>query len=94
MDLQAGPRTIDVRALAPSQRHATIFSTFSQLREGETLQLVNDHDPWPLHGQFEARLPGQFGWDYVERGPAVWRVALRKLARPHGAGNCCGGCGG
>lgn len=94
MNTQAGSRTLDVRAIAPRQRHPMVFMSFAELREGEVLQLVNDHDPWPLHGQFEAQVPGQFAWDYLERGPAVWRVALRKLAPAHAAGTCCGGCGG
>ena len=41
--------------------------------------LVNDHDPFPLRYQFEAERPGQFGWDYLEQGPQVWRVRISRL---------------
>lgn len=81
--------TIDVRTIAPHERHARIFSTFASLPAGAAIELVNDHDPQPLHRQFKSSFHGQFTWDYVEQGPATWRVRIGKAA-----GNCCGGCGG
>ena len=84
---------IDVRTIAPYQRHALIFSTFEGLAEGQALELVNDHDPAPLRGQFEMQTPGQYAWNYLERGPAVWRVRITRLGdAPASDGNCCGGC--
>jgi uncharacterized protein (DUF2249 family) len=94
MNAPATVNTIDVRDIAPRQRHPLIFSTFAGLPDGQAMQLVNDHDPKPLYYQFAAELPGRFGWDYLETGPDVWRVAITKLAAPHGEGNCCGTCGG
>lgn len=83
---------IDVRAIAPRERHPLIFNTFRSLGSGETLELVNDHDPKPLYYQMQAEKPGQFAWDYLERGPEVWRVRITKLAASHADGNCsCGG---
>jgi uncharacterized protein (DUF2249 family) len=70
--------TLDVRRLAPRDRHPTIFSTFDALPPGEALELVNDHDPKPLRYQFEAELPGTFTWDYLEQGPEAWRVRIGK----------------
>ena len=87
---------IDVRTIAPRDRHPTIFTTFAQLQAGEALELVNDHDPQPLYWQFEAQLPGQFGWDYLEQGPATWRVAITRKAPAVPAPSTCGcgsGCG-
>jgi len=37
---------------------------------------VNDHDPKPLRYQFEAEHRDAFTWDYLERGPRVWRVRI------------------
>lgn len=85
---------IDVRTVAPYERHARIFSTFALLDAGQALELVNDHDPQPLHHQFEARLPGKFSWDYLEEGPGTWRVAITRLKPAHADGQCCGSCGG
>ena len=85
---------VDVRQIAPRDRHPLIFSTFRGLGANEAMELVNDHDPRPLYYQFQAELPGQFGWDYLENGPDVWRVRITKQAGGHGNGQCCGSCGG
>ena len=86
---------IDVREIAPRDRHPLIFSTFGRLDAGQALELVNDHDPKPLFYQFNAEMPGEFDWSYLERGPDTWRVAITRVRVPHGqAGNCCGSCGG
>ena len=73
-------RTVDVREIAPRERHSLIFSTFDGLRAGEAMTLVNDHDPKPLRYQFEAEHAGDFSWDYLEQGPEVWRVRIGKPA--------------
>lgn len=93
MKPQANAHTIDVRDIAPRQRHPLIFSTFAALPAGRAMQIVNDHDPKPLYYQFDAELKGQFEWEYLENGPDVWRVAVTKLPRPHAGGSCCGSCG-
>ena len=72
---------IDVRPLAPADRHRIIFEHCDCLGTGNAFVLVNDHDPKPLYYQLEAERPGQFTWDYLEAGPRVWRVRIgRQLA--------------
>lgn len=93
MSLTLAEPRIDVRAIAPRDRHPLIFSTFRALAAGEALELVNDHDPQPLYHQFQAEMPGRFGWDYLQAGPDVWQVRITKLAGT-GGGSCCGCCGG
>ena len=85
--------TIDVREIAPRERHALIFARFDALQPGQALQLVNDHDPRPLRYQFEDRSQGRFEWSYLEAGPQLWRVRIGKLAGAAGpAGDsCCSG---
>lgn len=77
-DTTQEPMRLDVRAIPPREKHPTIFRTFEALRAGEAFVLVNDHDPLPLRYQFEAERPGEFGWEYLERGPEVWRVEVRR----------------
>ncbi|HRG04621.1 MAG TPA: DUF2249 domain-containing protein [Acidovorax defluvii] len=88
---------IDVREIAPRERHALIFGRFDALLPGEALQLVNDHDPQPLRQQFEVRSAGAFKWAYLQQGPDLWRVQISKT-EPAAAtgGSCCSGgaCGG
>jgi uncharacterized protein (DUF2249 family) len=71
--------TIDVRTIPGPQRHPLIFQTFETLAPGEALQLINDHDPFPLRNQFEFMRRGRFRWDYLEEGPNVWRVRIGKI---------------
>ncbi len=72
---------LDVRPLAPAQRHEMIFRSYDELADGTGFLLVNDHDPRPLEYQFEAQHAGAFTWDYLERGPRVWRVRIGRPPR-------------
>jgi len=74
----SGPKQLDVRVIPPRDKHPTIFATFAALEPGESFVLVNDHDPKPLRYQMEAELAGEFGWEYLEQGPEVWRVAISR----------------
>ncbi|MDO8440157.1 MAG: DUF2249 domain-containing protein [Polaromonas sp.] len=82
--------TIDVRDIIPRERHPLIFNSFNTLQPGQSLQLINDHDPKPLYFQFESLANGQFSWTYLESGPDVWRVQIGKNTPP-ASGNCCSG---
>lgn len=97
MSSLASPR-IDVREITPRDRHALIFNAIEGLKDGEALELVNDHDPVPLRFQFEDRLSGRFEWAYLESGPELWRVRIGRLPESTSARNssCCSGgaCGG
>jgi uncharacterized protein (DUF2249 family) len=85
---------LDVREIAPRERHARIFASLSELDVNDSLEIVVDHDPRPLYLHLSQDRPGQFGWEYLERGPATWRVLIERVARTHGSGSCCGSCGG
>ena len=80
---------IDVRVIPHAERHATIFGALNTLAPGKALEVTADHDPRPLHYQLETNFPGQFGWDYLEQGPEVWRVEIDRLE--DGGCDCCSG---
>ena len=90
--------SLDVRRIPPRSRHPLIFGIFHSLPAGEALLISNDHDPRPLHSQFQAEADGEFSWDYLQQGPDLWQVRIGKLsqvATPQVGGSCCGGgCGG
>jgi uncharacterized protein (DUF2249 family)/hemerythrin-like domain-containing protein len=71
-------KILDVRELAPKERHPMIFNTFKGLEAGESFILVNDHEPKPLLYQFQAEHEGEFEWWTLEQGPAAWRVEIAK----------------
>lgn len=79
---------IDVRTLPHAQRHMQIFGTLGSLTPGGTLFITSDHEPRPLHYQLETAFPGKFSWEYLERGPEVWRVEITRLDA--GCDCCCG----
>ncbi len=81
------PPIVDVRTIAPDERHNLAFSSFKALPEGAAFELVNDHDPAQLYRQFKSNFHGLFTWDYLEQGPDGWRVRVAKAP-----GNCCGSC--
>lgn len=88
--------TLDLRVIAPRERHFLIFGRFAALAPGQALQLVNDHDPRPLRHQFDERFGGQFEWTALEAGPTVWRVQITRVgagqaAAPAGDSCCSGG---
>jgi len=81
--LSATDPVLDVRQLAPAQRHQSIFASYQTLDPGTAFVLVNDHDPKPLRYQFEAEHAGEFTWATLEVGPQVWRVRIgRRAAAP------------
>lgn len=92
---QASTNTIDVRQIPPRERHPLIFGRFHALQPGETLELVNDHDPRPLYYQLQAQSPGTFTWTYLQSGPEVWHVSIGKTkatSMPAAAeSSCCSG---
>jgi uncharacterized protein (DUF2249 family) len=95
MTATANPTILDVRVLPCEQRRELIFATFDGLAAGRAMEIVNDHDIKPLQGVFEHLVPGAFAWEYLQKGPDLWRVAVTKLApATHGNGSCCGSCGG
>jgi len=76
--------TLDVREIPPPKRHPLIFGAFDSLGEGESFTLVNDHDPKPLYYQFMHEREGIVSWEYVEQGPAIWRVRITRTAQGKG----------
>ena len=90
----ATPDAIDLRTIAPRERHALVFGRFDALQAGQSMQLVNDHDPQPLQFQLDDRALGQFEWAPLESGPAVWRVQITRVGVkpiPVAKDSCCSG---
>lgn len=80
---------IEAQSIPPAQRHAFIFQSFDNLEGGDSLVIVNNHDPIPLLRQFQEARPEKFAFEYIEQGPKVWRLRLIKKAKE----GCCGFCG-
>ncbi|MFN7008836.1 MAG: DUF2249 domain-containing protein [Allorhizobium sp.] len=86
---------IDVRLIPPPERHPRIFAMLNALPQGAAMLITSDHDPRPLQYHLQANFSGLFGWEYLEQGPEVWRVAIERLKQAAASGSGCGcGCGG
>lgn len=47
---------LDVRDVPPVDRHPKIHDAFEELAPGESLTIVNDHEPKPLFYEFQAEV--------------------------------------
>jgi uncharacterized protein (DUF2249 family) len=70
---------LDVRVIPPRDKHPTIFRTLEGLGAGESMVIINDHDPRPLRYQLAAEYPDMFTWSYEAEGPELWRVRVERL---------------
>lgn len=69
---------LDVRTLAPPQRHPRIFALFDELAPEGTLVLISDHEPRPLRAEFEHKRPDAHRWTQRHMGDGRWEVRLRQ----------------
>ncbi len=70
---------LDVRPLRKPDKHPAIFQAYDALAAGESFVLVINHDPRHLRDEFDTEHPGSHRWDYLDRGPAIWRIRISKL---------------
>ena len=71
---------LDVRDIPPWDRHPLILEKLEGLPVGQTLVLINDHEPKPLYYQLTVERPGQFEYSAEQRGPREWVARFRKVA--------------
>ena len=92
LDALLGGSENSVSANSAEQVQASM--AIDALQPGQSLQLLNDHDPQPLRFQLDDRAFGQFEWATLESGPEVWRVQITRVgARSPQASSdsCCAG---
>jgi uncharacterized protein (DUF2249 family) len=71
---------IDVRSLPPPARHSHIFKIFDSIRPGDSLLVVNDHEPVHLL-QFMKHERRDFDFSayrVYQKGPAEWVGVFKK----------------
>lgn len=69
---------IDLRELPAPERRPLVFNLFERLQPGETLLLTHNHHSTLLHYLLLAEAPKKVSWEYLEKGPSVWRIRIRK----------------
>lgn len=78
---------LNVTILPPRLKHSTIFEKFDELISGESLSILNDHDPKPLYFELLAERGKIFTWKYLEEGPENWQVRITKNKTMEGEAN-------
>ncbi|MFD1571436.1 DUF2249 domain-containing protein [Halorubrum laminariae] len=73
---------LDVREIPPNERHDRIHDAFADLAPGESLTIVNDHDPKPLYYELSAEVPAfdDEGYTVDREGPERFVAELPKAA--------------
>lgn len=69
---------LNVTLLEPKLKHPTIFARFDALEDGQSITLLNDHDPKPLYYQLLGERGNIFTWQYLEQGPEWWKVTITR----------------
>jgi len=70
---------LDLREVPRPLRHPLVFQKLDALPVGGSFTLVNDHDPVPLSRQIESMRPGQAAWEYIQRGPDIFHIRIRRI---------------
>lgn len=70
----------DIRPYEPAERHEMFYKAFAGIKAGEAFVFTNDHDPRPLYYQMKSESGEPFKWEYLEEGPEVWKVRVRKVS--------------
>jgi uncharacterized protein (DUF2249 family)/mannose-6-phosphate isomerase-like protein (cupin superfamily) len=71
---------LDLREVPRPMRHPMVFAKLDALPVGGSFVLVNDHDPVPLSRQIESMRQGQAAWEYLQRGPDLFRIRIKRVA--------------
>jgi uncharacterized protein (DUF2249 family) len=72
---------VDLRTVQPRARLAVVVYTGQLLRPGEAMEVTDEYDPVDVFIDF-ARKPDAFTWEYLERGPKVWRARITRTVAP------------
>lgn len=74
---------LDVTSVAPKDRFDTIMGAYDALAVAEAMELTVDHDPTCMYYTLRAtRGEETFRFEYLERGPIIWRVRVHKQGLP------------
>jgi len=75
-----GVKVVDVRSLPPGQRHDVIFMVFDEIKPGEHILVVNDHEPVHLvhYLRHERRDFDGDAYTAHERTPGVWVAVIKR----------------
>lgn len=69
---------LEVTKIQPPNKHKVIFEYYDALQPGAAFRILNDHDPKPLYYQLIAERGKNFQWTYLQSGPEVWEIEIKR----------------
>lgn len=88
----ASPSLVDLRHVVAHERQARVLAALAELPDGQSVELVSEHNPEALYYPAHQMLAKGFSWEFLESGPDVWRVVIARSDASRSP--CCGACGG
>jgi uncharacterized protein (DUF2249 family) len=79
MNIAAALCTIDLCAIEPRERHATVLDAFRSLAVADAIQVAADHELNPLY-LLQLKAPGSFAWRDLQSRSERWRVSALATA--------------
>ncbi len=64
--------------LRPEDGARILCETLDSLQMGETIEIIDNHNPSLLYNQLQENRPNEFEWNYLEEGPNTWKIAVKK----------------
>lgn len=71
--------TIDLRKIPYFGRTDEVLVLWRKIKPGQSLKIINDHDPKPLYYQFEMQQHGRFEWHNIREGARKWVIKIKKI---------------
>jgi uncharacterized protein (DUF2249 family) len=94
MSLTSCGVTIDTHGMTPQVEHAAVYAAFRMLNLGDSIEVRSHRNLQALYEYLREQATSNFAWHCLANGPDTWRVNLKRVGVDHGAGECCGHCGG
>ena len=72
-------KELNVSTLACDNKQKAIFDTIDALSVGQSIMLVNDHDPKPMRNLINTKFPDQFTWEYSLKTQEVIKIIITRI---------------
>jgi uncharacterized protein (DUF2249 family) len=71
---------VDLDVLPPEFAHRAAMERLGRMRPGEGVRLTASHELDGVWAALAGRLPGEYGWMYLEEGPERWQADITRRA--------------
>lgn len=61
--------------------HERVFAGLNAIAAGDTAVVIADHDTKAVLYMYQSESPYALEWQYLETGPDIWKIRVRKQAR-------------